>query len=340
MSSAPSAVNILYDGDGNRVKKTVNGIETYYLVDTVNLTGYAQVMEELTIHDTQPTVSRVFTYGLDLISQERLHDTPTGAIWQARFYGYDGHGNVRFLTDPDGHITDRYDFDAYGNLLAQSGTTANNYLYCGEQFDPDVGLYFLRARYMDTERGRFWTMDVFEGRNFDPASLQKFLYANSAPINYIDPTGQFSLIQVMFTATLIGFLAGCTRPETVKVNTSVIIWEYEPSSDSGAHSAHTWVEWTDKNGNRRSAGFNHPAAPHPKMYISDDPSENDPYAYPFGPYYKVKQIVISSTKYDIEAFIECLDNKAANPPASPQHEHCVDYATKLVDGCLAVSRKR
>ena len=119
MISASKNVEIEYDGDGNRVKKTVDGIETYYLVDTVNLTGYAQVMEELTIIVSQPAVSRVYSYGLDLISQEQLHDTPTGTIWQACFYGYDGHGNVRFLTAADGFITDRYDFDAFGNIIAQ-----------------------------------------------------------------------------------------------------------------------------------------------------------------------------------------------------------------------------
>jgi len=182
-------VEIEYDGDGNQVKKTVDGIEIYYLVDAENLTGYAQVIEELTIIDSQLTVFKVYSYGLDLISQEQLHDTPTGTVWQASFYGYDGHGNVRFLTDADGFITDRYDYDAFGNIIAQSGATANNYLYCGEQFDHDIGLYFLRARNMDTTKGRFWTMDAYEGRNFDPMSLHKYLYTSGNPVNNIDPSG-------------------------------------------------------------------------------------------------------------------------------------------------------
>ncbi|NCC62229.1 MAG: hypothetical protein EOM12_15115 [Verrucomicrobiae bacterium] len=230
VSSAPSAVNILYDGDGNRVKKTVNSIETYYLVDTVNLTGYAQVMEELTLHDAQPTVSRVYTYGLDLISQEHLHDAPTGAIWQASFYGYDGYGNVRFLTDADGYISDRYDYDAYGNLLAQSGATPNNYLYCGEQFDPEVGLYFLRARYMDTVRGRFWTMDVFEGLSFDPVSLHKYLYTNTDPVNMLDPSGYFSLFDVNISSAIRFTFAIAFKGVTRKLIISSVlaaVWLYK-----------------------------------------------------------------------------------------------------------------
>jgi hypothetical protein len=35
-------VTIVYDGDGNRVAKTVNGVMTRYLVDAKNPTGYAQ----------------------------------------------------------------------------------------------------------------------------------------------------------------------------------------------------------------------------------------------------------------------------------------------------------
>src|SRR5579864_934474 len=39
-------VTIVYDGDGNRVSKTVAGVTTTYLVDTLNPTGYAQVVSE------------------------------------------------------------------------------------------------------------------------------------------------------------------------------------------------------------------------------------------------------------------------------------------------------
>jgi hypothetical protein len=57
-----------YDGDGNRVAKTVNGQTTFYLVDTNNLTGYAQVVEELR---SGVGVVKAYTYGTDLISQRQ-----------------------------------------------------------------------------------------------------------------------------------------------------------------------------------------------------------------------------------------------------------------------------
>ena len=40
-------VTMVYDGDGNRVSETVDGVTTKYLVDTLNPTGYVQVMDEV-----------------------------------------------------------------------------------------------------------------------------------------------------------------------------------------------------------------------------------------------------------------------------------------------------
>jgi hypothetical protein len=55
--------------------------------------------------------------------------------WTPSFYGYDGGGSVRQLTNLAGTVTDTYDYDAFGNLLNSTGTTPNNYLYRGEQYD-------------------------------------------------------------------------------------------------------------------------------------------------------------------------------------------------------------
>jgi len=176
-------VTIVYDGDGNRVSVTANGVTTKYLVDTLNPTGYAQVVEEI----VDGAVQRAYTYGHDLISQRQL----IGGSWVASYYGYDGHGSVRFLTDANGEVTDTYDYDAFGNLIRQTGNTPNVYLYAGEQFDSNLGFYYLRARYLNPGAGRFWTMDSYEGAEGDPASLHKYLYADANPIAYIDPSGHF-----------------------------------------------------------------------------------------------------------------------------------------------------
>jgi hypothetical protein len=66
-SMSGGAVSIVYDGDGNRVAKTVGGVTTQYLVDDLNPTGYAQVVEEL----VGGAVKRQYTYGLQRISEDQ-----------------------------------------------------------------------------------------------------------------------------------------------------------------------------------------------------------------------------------------------------------------------------
>ncbi|MBZ5634919.1 MAG: hypothetical protein LAO55_17495 [Acidobacteriia bacterium] len=198
-----TAVNIVYDGDGNRIAKTVGGVTTKYLVDDRNLTGYAQVLEEI----SGGAVQRVYTYGLNRISQSQASGTS--------FYGYDGHGSVRLLTDATGTVTDRYDYDAFGNIISQAGTTPNVYLYSGEQNDPNLGLYYLRARYLSQSTGRFWTIDNVEGDADSPVSLHKYTYAGNEPVLRLDPSGnQFDIASVSLELAIASIIL--TIPDLVE----------------------------------------------------------------------------------------------------------------------------
>lgn len=176
------AVTLLYDGDGNRVAKTTSGVTTRYLVDDLNPTGYAQVTEEM----VNGAVQREYSYGLQRISENQV----VNGTWTPSFYGYDGMGNVRQLTNSAGAITDKYDYDAFGNKVNSTGTTPNNYLYRAEQYDSDLGLYYLRARYYNPLTGRFLSRDPEDGKIKIPATLHKYLYAAGDPVNKFDPRGR------------------------------------------------------------------------------------------------------------------------------------------------------
>jgi RHS repeat-associated protein len=146
-----------------------------------------------------------YTYGLDLISQTRLE----GGTPETWYYGYDGHGSVRYLADESGAVTDTYTYDAFGIQIAQSGSaTPNNYRYTGEQWDQDLGMYYLRARYFNPQIGRFWTMDTFEGNQNDPLSLHKYLYCHGDPANGCDPSGHMEMGSMLVTSAIIGATAG------------------------------------------------------------------------------------------------------------------------------------
>ena len=171
-----------YDYEGNRTSKTTTTSDgsvefVKYLNDNSSLTN---VLVEISNNGEV-----IYTVGADLISQE-----VDGEVYT---YIYDGHGTVRALANEKGEITDTYSYDAFGNLLKSTGSTANSYLYCGEQYDSTTGLYYLRARYMDTSTGRFISMDTYQGSTADPISLHKYLYANSNPVTYTDPSGYTSI---------------------------------------------------------------------------------------------------------------------------------------------------
>jgi RHS repeat-associated protein len=218
-------VTIVYDGDGNRVSKTVAGVTTTYLVDTLNPTGYAQVVYESFSGSSSGNyeLNHSYVYGLELISQTRSYVANFQSATQKIYYAYDGHGSVRALTNPTGAVTDTYDYDAFGNLIHSTGTTPNNYLFAGEQFDPDLNLYYNRARYLNTSTGRFWNMDTEEGESNDPLSLHKYLYAGGDPIDRLDPSGRDFLDTLGAAAISVGSLANQTAIVATTVLGSVYI---------------------------------------------------------------------------------------------------------------------
>jgi RHS repeat-associated protein len=195
MTETGTTVSLKYDAFGNRVSKTVNGVTTQYLVeDDVNPTGYPQVLDELTGPIGSGVIQRTYSYGLQRISQDQYISG-----WVLSYYQYDGGGSVRQLTNPVGEVTDSYDYDAFGRSFTLSGTTPNNYLYRGEQYDSDLGLYYLRARYYNPVTGRFLSRDPEDGVAHDPASLHKYLYADGDPTNAKDPGGRGAIFEYEFS---------------------------------------------------------------------------------------------------------------------------------------------
>ncbi len=151
-------------------------------MDDQNPTGYAQVLAEFNTLSNAPSVFH--TWGLTLISSKRISGNLT-------YFGYDGQGSIRYVLDHPAAATilSAFDYDAYGNLLAGAPTDANLYRYTAQPWDPDLGLYYLRARYYQPTLGRFLTGDSYEGSQTDPLSLHKYLYCQGDPVNGTDPTG-------------------------------------------------------------------------------------------------------------------------------------------------------
>ena len=162
--------------DGDPVEGSVE--TTFYLVDSRNHTGYAQVLEELTYDyawvdpaplTDPPTSRKTYTIGDDVITQHEAAAGPQHLL-------YDGHGSTRQLSLPEEadnrvEISALYSYDAYGVMLGGNPTreapAATDLLYIGEQFDIDAQQYYLRVRYYDPLNGRFNRADPFAGNQKD-----------------------------------------------------------------------------------------------------------------------------------------------------------------------------
>ncbi|MBN2132497.1 MAG: hypothetical protein JW741_23545, partial [Sedimentisphaerales bacterium] len=209
LGTTPGPVSYTYDADGIRTGKTTGAGTTSYLVDK-NL-PFAQVLVEST---GGSTVS--YVHGDDLISMKR----PTGMC----YYHYDGQTSTRKLSNATQVATDTYIYDAFGVELSHTGPTINDYKYTGEQCDANMGFYYLRARYYNQAIGRFATVDPFPGSVFDPTSLHRYLYAHCDPVDNLDPTGLFTLIQILVVSAIIGVLSGIvTYALTGSVRTALIV---------------------------------------------------------------------------------------------------------------------
>lgn len=191
-----TVVTIAYDGDGTKVSETVGGVTTWFLVSDLNPTGYSQTIEER----RGGVTTQRYVWGLGLAPVA----IQAGEAGATHYPVTDGQGSVRLLTDAGGSVTDSFDFDEFGVLIGRTGATRCTHLYSGYALSEALGSYYLRARYYAPGTGRLWTMDEFEGDSEIPGTLNKYTYCLANPVDNTDPTGLFTLAQVMQTINMMG----------------------------------------------------------------------------------------------------------------------------------------
>ena len=187
------SVKYQYDADGRRVKDSTGSTVRQYLIDP--LLPYGQVIAE-TDGSNSPVAE--YVYGTDRVSQRR--GTTSG------YFLADGQGSTRLLTDSTGTATDSTVYTAFGETLFSSGSTPNDFKYVSEQADPNAQFYYLRERWMNPTTGRFASIDPYDGDPESPISLHRYLYANSSPASFTDPTGEFSLTEAVVTFAVSSIL--------------------------------------------------------------------------------------------------------------------------------------
>jgi RHS repeat-associated protein len=108
-----------------------------------------------------------------------------------QYYHYDSLGSTVALTDATQAISDKYEYDEFGNISNSEGTTANPFKYVGRfgVMDEGDGLQYMRARYYDAEVGKFLNKDKLQGDLTKPLELNRYAYVMNNPVRFIDVTG-------------------------------------------------------------------------------------------------------------------------------------------------------
>lgn len=146
--------------------------------------------------------------GERVLEEEASDGTVTSYVWGAGIdelvgllkggVAYHAHldavGSVAALTGAGGALSERYDYDPYGACYVTDvdggGEVGNPYRFTGRRLEPEIGLYYYRARHYAPEMGRFLSRDPLgiwgDAGNFGNG----YDYAGNNPCTCIDPTGK------------------------------------------------------------------------------------------------------------------------------------------------------
>ena len=184
-----------YDALGRRIQKTVveSSVVDPSVVEPVETTVhyyYAgdQIIEE---RNTDNTVIATYLYGvgIDDILQMRRNG-------QDYWYHKNHLGSVVALTNGQGSVVERYEYDPYGKLTIYNATDSvltvsavgNIYYFTGREYDFETGLYHYRARSLHPGLGRFMQHDPL--LYVDAMGL--YHYVGNRPTRMVDPFGRQS----------------------------------------------------------------------------------------------------------------------------------------------------
>jgi RHS repeat-associated protein len=101
---------------------------------------------------------------------------------------YDGLGSVVGEVDPLGNLTSSPKYDVYGAVRSNGGSASSKQGFVGSlgHITDDTGLIYMRARYYDSNLGRFISQDPgYSGNNW-------FDYCDNNPVNKADANGNNS----------------------------------------------------------------------------------------------------------------------------------------------------
>ena len=169
-------ISYAYNGDGQRVSKTVNGTTTEFIYNGDILAG-------------QKTGNDVLVFMYD------NNGDPFGFICNGTEYYYikNAQNDVTAIASADGTIIANYYYDSWGKLAEITGDTEiaelNPIRYRSYYYDSETEWYYLNTRYYSPELCRFINGD--SKIHDDLLGNNLYSYCGNNPITRIDEQGKF-----------------------------------------------------------------------------------------------------------------------------------------------------
>ena len=130
----------------------------------------------------------------------------------AYYYHPDHIGSASTVTDNNGKFTEHCEYFPYSEVWISESASANitsllPFKFTTKELDPETGLYYYGARYMDPRLGRWCSVDAYlekylptgdedkdsnlpgMGGVLNSVNLNLYHYANNNPVRYSDPDG-------------------------------------------------------------------------------------------------------------------------------------------------------
>jgi RHS repeat-associated protein len=141
----------------------------------------------------------------DILGAKLTSDAVTAGLSSAQGYVYylkDHLGSVNEVVNANGSIIQKMEYGAFGQLRSvknssneevsfESAPVRTSFTYTGREFEPELGMYYYRARYYDPSTGRFLQSDPNAGYLTQPiTTINKYIYAINNPILFSDPSGR------------------------------------------------------------------------------------------------------------------------------------------------------
>jgi len=245
-------LEVAYDALGRRIQSTEHidpaAIGTPPALSQPKITVHVYVgLEPIEEYDADtngpgaPTVTlaREFVWGaafpepVALIDHTNAGDIPSNGGPEVLHYLHDVLGSVIALTNSDGVVVERYDYDPYGRTYLEDASSnalvtsryGNPFMWTGQRYDAATGQYHFWARTHSPQLGRWVQRDPYGY----PDGLNSYQYAVSDPIYYTD---------------LLGHCAGGEKPKPPK-NADVVYGE----------TSSLRPKWKDPKGDKKESNY-------------------------------------------------------------------------------------